>query len=147
MSPSHTYYYPPTTHQDSNKYPINKQKPDLSMDEKVLISFFITPAVPATVLSFFSLSSGSLMVSGLIFLGVYLVAGAHVLILGVPAFLLGKRLNTIKWWTCIAMAFMIGGLPIAILYGWANFIPFGLFGASGGFAFWLLWEFWIHSDR
>ena len=126
---------------------MNKQKSDLSIDDKVFFSFLITPAVPATILSFFSLSSGSIIASGIIFLGVYLVAGAHVLVLGVPAFLLGKRFNAIHWWTCILVAFLIGGLPIAIWDGWHSFIPFALFGASGGLVFWLLWEFWIHSDQ
>lgn len=145
MTPSHTYYYPPTTPQDPNKYPINKQKSDLSTDEKLLISFFITPAVPAVIFSAFALEN--IVIAGFIFVAAYIVAGAHLLVLGVPAFLLGKRLNIIQWWTCIIVAVIIGGLPVAILYGWANFIPFGLFGASGGIAFWLLWQFWIHTDE
>jgi hypothetical protein len=103
--------------------------------------------VPATVLSASSLSSGSILVSVIIFVAAYLIAGAHVLILGVPAFLLGKRLNAIHWWTCILVAFLIGGLPIGIWDGWRNFLPFGLFGASAGFAFWLLWEFWVYPNR
>ena len=143
MTPSHAYFPPPTL-QDPNKYPINKQKSDLSIDGKVLISFFITPAVPALIFSVFALEY--MIIAAVVFVATYLVAGVHLFVLGVPAFLLGKRLNTIKWWTCIIVAFMIGGLPIAIWDGWTNFIPFGLFGASGGFAFWLLWQFWIHSD-
>ena len=100
--------------------------------------------MPAAIFATFSLQLGSIIVIGVSFVGAYLVAGAHVLVLGVPAFLLGKRLNAIHWWTCIIVAFIIGGSPIAIWDGWSNFIHFGLFGASGGLAFWLLWEFWIH---
>ncbi len=146
MPTSHVYL-PPTTPQEPEKYAINKQKSDLSIDEKVFISFFITPAVPAAILSFFSLSSGSIIVGGIIFLGAYLVAGVHVLVLGVPAFLLGQRLNAINWWVCVIVAFLIGGSPIGIWDGWRSFIPFALFGASGGLAFWLLWEFWVHADQ
>ena len=126
---------------------MNKQKSHRSIAEKVFISFLITPAVPAAIFSVFSLFSGSIIVSGFIFLGAYLVAGVHVLVLGVPAFLLGNRLNAIHWWTCILVAFLIGGSPIGIWDGWRSFILFALFGASGGFGFWLLWEFWVHADQ
>ena len=144
MTPSHTYYYPPNTPQDPNKRPINTKKLDLTTDEKLLISFFLTPTVPAVIFSAFSLEN--IIIAGFIFVAAYVVAGAHLLVLGVPAFLLGKRFNAIQWWTCIIVAIIIGGVPIAILYGWGNFISFGLFGASGGLTFWLLWQFWIHTD-
>ena len=126
---------------------MSRQESNLSIDEKEWHSFLIVPAVPATILSAFSLASGSLLASVLIFVGAYLVAGVHVLVLGVPVFLLGKRLNAIHWWSCILAALLIGGIPIGIWDGWRSFIPFALFGASGGFVFWLLWEFWIHEGR
>ncbi len=70
------------------------------------------------------------------------------LVLGVPAFLLVKRFNAIRWWTCIIVSFLIGGLgSLSILDTWMHFVPFGLFGASGGLAFWLLWRFSIPSDQ
>jgi len=144
MTPSHAYF-PPTPPQDPNEHPVNKQKPELSIDEKVLISFFITPAVPALIFSVFSLEY--IMIAAVVFVATYLVAGVHLLVLGVPAFLLGKRLNAIKWWMCILVAFLIGGLPMGIWDGWRSFLPFALFGASGGFVFWLLWKFWIHPHR
>jgi len=124
---------------------MDKQKSNLSTDEKIFISFFITPAVPAAIFSAFALSN--LIVIVISFVVTYLIAGAHVLVLGLPAFLLGKRLNAIHWWTCIVVAFLIGGLPIAIWHGWSEFGWWGLFGASGGFGFWLLWQFWIHPDQ
>jgi hypothetical protein len=126
---------------------MSRQESNMSIDEKEWYSFLIIPAVPAAILSAFSLASGSLLASVLIFTGAYLVAGAHVLVLGVPIFLLGKRLNAIHWWSCILAAFLIGGIPMGIWDGWRNFIPFALFGASGGLVFWLLWEFWIHEGR
>jgi hypothetical protein len=124
---------------------MNKQESNRSIDEKVFISFFITPAVPAAIFSAFSLEN--VIVMGIIFVVTYLVAGAHVLVLGLPAFLLGQRLHAIRWWTCIVVGFVIGGLPIAIWRGSEFVLWGGLFGASGGFGFWLLWQFWIHSDH
>jgi len=126
---------------------MNKQESNLPIDEKVFISFFITPTVPAAIFSAFFLLSGNIIVIGVIFVVTYLVAGAHVLMLGLPAFLLGQRLHAIRWWTCIIIGFVIGGLPIAIWRGYEFFLWGGLFGACGGFAFWLLWQFWIHSDQ
>ena len=77
----------------------------------------------------------------------YLVAAAHTFVLAIPAFLLGKRLNVIHWWSSILVAFLIGGSPIAIWLEWSKFIPWGLFDASGGLVFWLLWQFWINGDQ
>jgi hypothetical protein len=122
----------------------------------VEISFLITPAVPAAVFSgALTLSWSPKTVSdgaslfGLLFLIAYVVAGAHTLILGVPAFLLGKWLNTIHWWTCAPVAFVIGGLPMAIFgqVGWLAFPTWGLFGAIGVLAFWLLWRFYVRSEK
>jgi len=118
----------------------------LSADEKVFRSFFITPAVPAAIFSLFFFLSGSILLIVVVFVLTYLVAGAHVLVLGLPAFWLGQRLQAIRWWTCIIIGFVIGGLPSAIWRGSELFLWGGLFGACGGFAFWLLWQFWVHSD-
>src|SRR5688572_32354172 len=88
---------------------------------KVEISFLITPAVPAAIFSCAitldwspKTISDSASLFGLLFIIAYLVAGAHTLILGVPAFLLGKWLNAIRWWTCVPVALVIGGSPMAI---------------------------------
>ena len=123
------------------------QESKLSVDEKLFRSFFITPAVPAAISSFFFFLSGSILLIVFVFLVSYLVAGAHVLILGLPAFLLGQRLHAIRRWNCIVVGFVIGGLPIAIWRGNELFPWGGLFGACTGFAFWLLWQFWTHSDQ
>jgi hypothetical protein len=126
---------------------MNKQESNLPPDEKLFRSFFITPAVPAAIVSLFFFLSGSLLLIVLAFVVTYLVAGAHVLLLGLPAFWLGQRLHAIRWWTCIPIGFVIGGLPIAIWRGFEFFLWGGLFGACAGCAFWLLWEFWIHWDQ
>lgn len=119
----------------------------LPVDEKVFRSFFIIPAVPAAIFSLFFFLSGSILLIVIVFVVTYLVAGAHVLVLGLPAFWLGQRLQAIRWWTCIIVGFGVGGLPVAIWRGTELFLFGGLFGACAGFAFWLLWEFWIQWDR
>ena len=129
---------------------MNKPGLNPSIEDKTVISFLITPAIPASIYSAYSLIDNprvSMLAIGVIFVFVYLVASAHSFLLGIPAFLLGKRLNVIHWWTCLLAGFLIGGLPIALWSRWSEVIPWGLFGASGGFAFWLLWQFWIHSDQ
>jgi hypothetical protein len=129
---------------------MKKQVLNPSIGEKTVILFLITPAIPASIFSAYSLIEyqiGSMLVLGIIFVGVYLIASAHGFLLGIPAFLLFKRLNTIHWWTCILVAFLIGGLPIGLWRGWSESVAWGLLGASGGFGFWLLWQFWIHSDQ
>jgi hypothetical protein len=132
------------------------------VSEKTIAAFVVVPAVPAIivacylVLSFASgINSDSLSAFGLIFILAYLVAGTHVLVLGVPAFLLGRHLHAIRWWTCIITAFIIGGLPITLLTWhnspptgwWSVFLAWGLFGVSGGLAFWLLWQYWVNRNE
>ncbi len=51
---------------------------------------------------------------GIAFLAV-LIAGAHVAFLGVPSFLLLQWKNAVTWWTPIALGFLLGCLPLAIL--------------------------------
>ena len=135
---------------------MSKQGRNSDFVNKVALSFLVTPAVPAAIFaSVFTIgwspktvSDGATLFGGL-FLFAYLVAGAHFLILGVPAFLLGKWLNAIRWWTCVPVAFLIGSLPMAILgqAGWSAFTSWGLFGAIGGLGFWLLWRFYVRSEK
>jgi hypothetical protein len=135
---------------------MSKQNRNPEFVNKVMFTFLVTPAVPAVIFaSVFSIgwytktASDRVPLFGGLFLFAYLVAGAHTLILGVPAFLLGKWFNAIRWWTCVPVAFLIGSLPMAILgqAGWSAFTSWGLFGAIGGLAFWLLWRFYIRSEK
>jgi hypothetical protein len=116
----------------------------------------MTPALPAAIFAgvfaigwYIETVSDRISLFGWFFLLAYLVAGAHTLILGVPAFLLGKWLNAIHWWTCVPIAFLIGSVPMAILgqAGWSAFTSWGLFGAIGGLGFWLLWRFYVRSEK
>lgn len=69
-------------------------------------------------------------------------AGLHVLLLAVPIhFLLGRR-RTPGPVLVLASSFLIGGLPLPLLFGadaLTDVVPIlGLFGLSGGFAFLLM---------
>src|SRR5689334_22140195 len=99
---------------------MSKQVLNPSIEDKTVISFLIAPAIPALIISGYSLieyHSRSMLFLGIIFVFVYLIASAHGFVLGIPAFLLFKRLNAIQWWTCILAAFLIGGLPIGFWRG------------------------------
>jgi hypothetical protein len=122
----------------------------------LLTSFVIVPAIPAILFAGFvgveygsGTGSDGFIAVVIVFFVAYLIAIAHTLILGLPAFLLGLRLHAIAWWSCILVGFVIGGLPIAIWMrgGWLVFIPYGLCGAISGLGFWLLWRFWIRFDQ
>src|SRR5258705_11710887 len=114
---------------------MSKQNRNPEFVNKVIFTFLVTPAVPAVVFaSVFSIGwytktiSDRLPLFGGLFLFAYLVAGAHTLILGVPAFLLGKWFDAIGWWTCALVAFVIGGSPMAIWgkAGWFAFTSWDL---------------------
>jgi hypothetical protein len=100
--------------------------------------------------------------------GALFVSAFHVVILGLPASILGERLKLIRWWSSVVVGFFIGCIPIAGLQlssgtqysmangveyfvdgartsaGWLQFaefvLLFGFLGALGGFAFWLTWR-------
>lgn len=119
-----------------------------------MVTFLIVPVIPAVLSAVFvavniGLETDAAFVAlMMVFFGAYLVGIVHTLFLGVPAFLLGLRFHAIYWWSCILVGFIIGSLPISIwMQGpWLVFLAWGLFGASGGFTFWLLWRFWVHGD-
>lgn len=43
-----------------------------------------------------------------------IVSFGHVLILGVPAYLIVSRFYMVKWWSAIVGGFLLGSIPIAI---------------------------------
>jgi hypothetical protein len=89
----------------------------------------------------------------------FVIAFMHLLILGLPIFLLGWYFRVIRWWSTLMVAFVIGAVPTAISFspglslGYYSpklyismFTAMGLFGFSGGLAFWLLWRYWVNPD-
>ena len=43
------------------------------------------------------------------------VSAAHVLALGLPAFLLVVRAKVLAWWSAVGLGFVLGALPLALL--------------------------------
>lgn len=108
-----------------------------------------------------------ILVGGMIFA----ITSGHVIVLGIPAFLIGLRLKAIRLWSTLIVSFLIGAVPAAIyllVAEWSDVIRYpgyypttdlptsvgmsmlvmafiggagGLFGLSGGLAFWLVWRF------
>jgi hypothetical protein len=46
---------------------------------------------------------------------VLLISGGHVFALGLPAFLLLKSYNAIRWWSVILAGFILGCVPVDVL--------------------------------
>ena len=71
-------------------------------------------------------------------------AGAHVVTLGLPAFLVLKRLGLVRWWTLAASGFVAGCIPQALLSwpqpggGTEAALFLGAHGALGGLVAWLV---------
>ncbi len=42
------------------------------------------------------------------------ISSIHVIVLGIPAFIVGWYFNRIRWWTSVVVAFIVGALPTAI---------------------------------
>lgn len=51
------------------------------------------------------------------FLMCLIASVAYVMALGLPAFLILKRFNAIRWWSTIGMGFLLGAIPFA-LFTW-----------------------------
>jgi hypothetical protein len=131
---------------------------------KTAISFLAAATLPAVIVACLLLLTyppSTFLVGAFIFIVMFaftfVIAAAHVLALGLPAFLFGLRLNAIHWWSALISAFVVGAAPFAILTwsdrsheGWSKYIydfsVWGLFGVSGGLVFWLLWRYWVRRD-
>ena len=100
------------------------------------------------------------------------ISFAHLLFLGIPAFLIGWRFRAIRWWSVLVASFLIGAIPLPtflfvrdfqwpsgfdsitsleiILIGSSVVIVtagiLGLLGVSAGVTFWLIWRYWASPD-
>ena len=45
---------------------------------------------------------------------IFVVSSMHVVVLGIPAFIIGWYFKAIHWWTSILVAFLVGAVPTAI---------------------------------
>jgi hypothetical protein len=157
---------------------------------KTILTLFITGSVPAVLFwlawLLFLYSAGGLHhlladFTGFFSNAVFMVfitlilavpySFAHLLLLGVPALVLGWRLRAIHWSSVVVTSFLIGAIPTGLLGVYSalvdqvnlSSVPFGayavgfglvlsvatimgLFGMTAGVAFWFLWRYWVFSD-
>ncbi len=138
-----------------------------------LVPSFLTEKIVLWQVLFGAASSAFWMFFFVILVGgmIFAITSGHVIVLGIPAFLIGFRLKAIRLWSTLIVSFMIGAVPVAIyalVEGWSDSIRYpdyypttdlptsigmsiilmaligglgGLFGLSGGLAFWLVWRF------
>lgn len=95
----------------------------------------------------------------------FIVALVHAVILGLPAYLIARRLGLIRWWVSLPGGFVVGALPYAVLalpwhapppelvaahivppFTWQHYLAvaggLGFLGMAGGIAAWLVWR-WL----
>jgi len=126
--------------------------------QRILFSVFSASLVPAVLFTLVSsiLDSGFYGWAVIIFPFVLLTTFSHTLFLGVPLFLLLRKLSCVHLWSMAALGFFVGALPIPISgalmswlrngadIGWDEFIKgffsAGVVGAIGGLAFFLTWK-------
>lgn len=117
-----------------------------------ILAFAVAPLLPALVISlmfFGPLESENLET----FPFVYLITLVAALVFGLPAFVLGKSLDLIRWWSALIVGFLIGALLLTLFIGsiggvWYQRDAFLLYagsGAVGGFVFWLVWRLGHHT--
>lgn len=86
----------------------------------------IAPVIIVMIIGFISILSSILFNNGAtlqngnwtsffaIVLFISVISALHVIILGIPAFIIGWYFNAIRWWTSMVTAFIVGALPTAI---------------------------------
>ena len=72
-------------------------------------------SVPSAVTSFSTADSHAIVRTGKAIIAAFAVSAAHVLALGLPAFLLVARAKVFAWWSAVGLGFILGALPLALL--------------------------------
>jgi uncharacterized membrane protein len=112
-----------------------------------VLGFLIAPLVPVVVGTAISPPSKSAD------LGIFVVMGAIVYVyscglmafFGVPAYLLLRRKNLVRWWSAMLVGLLVGTL-MATVFRLPNqpriedLLVMALTGALAGFVFWLIWS-------
>jgi hypothetical protein len=97
----------------------------------ILIGLFAAPLLPAIYLNiFYPMTSEPLMMLGwiiVVYQPVLLVCAA----LGLPAYLIGRRLNLVRWWSALLVGALIGA-------AFGNFQINCPLGAATAILFWLI---------
>ncbi len=113
----------------------------------VFIAACVAPfaaSIPVMAVSFlFALFEGSAdSFAAVAIFGLYslVIAAVHMLVVGLPVYLLYRRWFTLTWWGAMLAGFLVGSLPGQLLFGewgsWTMAVILGIPGAIGGLAFW-----------
>ena len=112
-----------------------------------IVAFHVAPLVASITAGVLTFGRGDAPLSTyLMVLPIaYLYSCLAVVAFGLPLYFVFKRLNFIKWWSCIA-----AGAVIGVLYGIVFLYPsplvlhelemYALIGANSTFSFWLIWS-------
>src|SRR3982751_6316836 len=86
------------------------------------LAFLAAALVPSLVISVpnavASLSAGdshAIVRTWKIIIAALAVSAAHVLALGIPAYVLVVRAKAFAWWSAVGLGFMLGAVPLALL--------------------------------
>lgn len=92
------------------------------------LAAIITPAILCTIIILFTEKGMIFEALAVGVLGTLVVSFFHTVLLGLPAVLLLKKVNKIRWWSLASAGFIVGSVPAAFLF-WP-------LGAEGGFSYW-----------
>jgi hypothetical protein len=120
------------------------------MNTRAVISFLVAPLFPAAMLGLLTPITGGVIntdpvsILGLMPVGYFFSAVATAL-LGVPAFLLLKHFDLVRWWSAIASGLVIGALvAIAIrlpsVVQARDLLVMVPIGGASALIFWLIWR-------
>ena len=108
---------------------------------------FVAPLTPAVFGALSTPITDKLELLPILFLTplFYFYTFLATIFLGVPAFLLGRRLRLIKWWSALVAGTVIGALVAVLIWLQSkiqvhDFIIFCPLGAASAFTFWLIWR-------
>jgi hypothetical protein len=122
-----------------------------------IIGFLVAPIVPALGAGLTTPivgTSPSAKVVIALFPIAYEISFVAILVVGVPLFLIGRRLRLIRWWTALITG-LVAGVVVALVFQWdlltdvpteplnvqpATLLLYGTEGALAAFLFWLVWR-------
>ncbi len=116
---------------------------------RTAFSALVASAVPAFPFAFISLLTKGDKSSVVVALIAWSISAAHVVVLGVPAFIVLWRKGVASRWLLIFTGFILGFVPVTLKSlpnilrgGVTNFsgsVVFGLLGAFSAWVFWIVW--------
>jgi membrane associated rhomboid family serine protease len=117
-------------------------------DTAATVGFFAAPVLPALVLGALTpvttREAPDLSSAIGLFPAIYPFCGAFAVLFGIPAFLLGRRLGLIRWWSTAIVGFAIGAVAVFIFSypaptEFSSVATYALLGGSG-LIFWTIWQ-------